>query len=208
MLTFIFVLAVILFVLAYFIYGRFLDRRFNISDENPTPSHTDYDGIDRVPAKKPVNGWLLGAGAVIVLVILFIISKGVLGSKDTSTAAGGDLVISKNEITATAKFFPYKAGSTKMEVLALKAPDGTIRTAFNTCQVCYSSGRGYYKQEGDELVCQNCGNRFKASQVEKIKGGCNPVPIMKDNKTEDGTNITISKDFLVQNKELFSNWKK
>ncbi|MGE5432796.1 MAG: carbon starvation protein A [Syntrophomonadaceae bacterium] len=54
MLTFIFVLAVFLFVLAYFFYGRFLDRRFNISDQNPTPSHTDYDGIDRVPAKKPV----------------------------------------------------------------------------------------------------------------------------------------------------------
>lgn len=36
----------------------------------------------------------------------------------------------------------------------------TIRTAFNTCQVCYSSGRGYYVQEGNVLVCQNCGNRF------------------------------------------------
>lgn len=54
MLTFIFILAVILFVMAYFLYGRFLDRRFDISDQNPTPSHTDYDGIDRVPAKKPV----------------------------------------------------------------------------------------------------------------------------------------------------------
>jgi uncharacterized membrane protein len=95
-----------------------------------------------------------------------------------------------------------------MEVLAVKAPDGTIRTSFNTCQVCYGSGRGYYKQEGDVLVCQNCGNRFKTSQVEKIKGGCNPVPILEDNKTDDGTTITISKDFLEQNKSYFENWKK
>lgn len=29
-----------------------------------------------------------------------------------------------------------------------------------------------------------------------------------DNKTEDSSNITISKDFLVKNKELFNNWKK
>ena len=36
--------------------------------------------------------------------------------------------------------------STWLEVLAVKAPDGTIRTAFNTCQVCYGSGRGLYRQ--------------------------------------------------------------
>lgn len=67
--------------------------------------------------------------------------------------------------------------------------------------------KGYYKQEGDDLVCQNCGNRFKAEQVEKIKGGCNPVPITKENKTEDGATITISMDFLKEAKEIFQNWK-
>jgi len=35
-----------------------------------------------------------------------------------------------------------------MEVLAVKAPDGTIRTAMNTCKICYDSGAGYYVQEG------------------------------------------------------------
>lgn len=57
-------------------------------------------------------------------------------------------------------------------------------------------------------VCQNCGNRFELDQIEKIKGGCNPVPITEENKTDDGEYIVISKDFLEQNKELFSNWKK
>ena len=95
-----------------------------------------------------------------------------------------------------------------MELIAVKAPDGTIRTALNTCQVCYDSGRGYYVQEGDELVCQNCGNRFQISQVEKQKNGCNPVPILEDSKTDDGTTITVSKDFLQQSKTLFENWKR
>ena len=49
-----------------------------------------------------------------------------------------------------------------MEIVAVKALDGSIRTAFNTCQVCYNSGRGYYQQEGNELVCQNCGNWKKS----------------------------------------------
>jgi len=94
-----------------------------------------------------------------------------------------------------------------MEVIAVKAPDGTIRTAFNTCQVCYSSGRGYYVQEGNELVCQNCGNRFNISKVDIIKGGCNPVPILASDKQDSGGKITISQNFLTQNVGLFGNWK-
>jgi uncharacterized membrane protein len=119
----------------------------------------------------------------------------------------GDMKISKKEITATASFYPYRAGKVLMEVLAVRAPDGTVRTAFNTCQVCYSSGRGYYTQKGDVLVCNNCGNRFTISQVELIKGGCNPVGIGKDLKTEDADFITISKALFEEAKPLFLKWK-
>lgn len=147
-------------------------------------------------------------GVIAVLIIGFIIIKLSTGGADTTGAVSGDVKILKSEVSETAKFYPYKAGKTNMEVLAVKASDGTIRTAFNTCQVCYDSGRGYYKQQGDEFVCQNCGNRFQLDQVEKIKGGCNPVPIMEENKTDDGTNIVISQAFMEENKGLFGNWRK
>lgn len=145
-------------------------------------------------------------GIVAVIVAVFLI-KGMTGGENKAVSSTGDLKIPISEVSEKAKYYPYTVNGTKMEVVALKASDGTIRTAFNTCQVCFDSGRGYYKQEGNELVCQNCGNRFQADQVEIVKGGCNPVPIMKENKTDDGTNITISKDFLEQNKDLFANWK-
>lgn len=54
MLAVVFVVAIILFVLAYRYYGRFLDRHFGIDDTRLTPSHTDYDGIDKVPTKTAV----------------------------------------------------------------------------------------------------------------------------------------------------------
>lgn len=126
---------------------------------------------------------------------------------DTSVTKDSDLVIKVSDISDKAKFYPVEIAGTKLEVLAVKAPDGSIRTAFNTCQVCYSSGRGYYVQEGDVLVCQNCGNRFKMDQVEVTKGGCNPVPISSAEKTTDDTNITISKAYLTQAKSIFANWK-
>lgn len=163
---------------------------------------------------------MLGA-ILVVLVLVFVVVNNLGGNQDKGAAdtnsgntenAGAtvdsDLVITKSDITDTVKFYPLTMGGTKMEVMAVKAPDGTIRTAFNTCQVCFDSGRGYYKQNGNEVICQNCGNRFEISQIEKIKGGCNPVPILEENKTEDDSTITVSKAILEEGKELFANWKK
>ncbi|GHV79500.1 hypothetical protein AGMMS49944_12910 [Spirochaetia bacterium] len=122
--------------------------------------------------------------------------------------ADKDLVIPIAELSENAVFYPVDIDGTRLEVLAVKAPDGTIRTAFNTCQVCYGSGRGFYKQQGALLICQNCGNRFRMSQVEKQSGGCNPVPIFAENKTVSGSTITISKDFLVKAKGIFARWRR
>ncbi len=148
--------------------------------------------------------------AAVILGAVIIMSKIGFGSRNEviSSAADKDIVINKIEITETVKFYPVKIDNKKMEILAVKADDGTIRTAFNTCQICKGSPRAYYKQEGDVLVCQNCGNQFSMDMIELQRGGCNPVPIYKENKTDDGTNIIISKEFIAQNKELFTNnWK-
>lgn len=133
------------------------------------------------------------------------------GSTSTANSAAAvvnqDVVIPVADITETARFYPVEIDGTRLEVLAVKASDGTIRTAFNTCQVCYDSGMGYYVQEGDELVCQNCKNRFHMSQVEITAGGCNPVPIFPENKTVTADTITISQNYLNESKTIFGNWK-
>ena len=131
------------------------------------------------------------------------------GGEDSSSAdsSGADLVVSVADVSDKASFYPVEVDGTKMEVVVVKAPDGTIRTAFNTCQICYDSGRGFYKQSGDVLVCQNCGNQFPMSRVEIEAGGCNPWPIFAENKTATNESITISYEFLKESKEIFDNWK-
>lgn len=133
------------------------------------------------------------------------------GTSKSSILSGtdekGDMVIQISDISETAKFYSYDELDTYIEVLAVKASDGTIRTAFNTCQVCYSSGRGYYVQEGDYLICQNCGNRFRMDDVEITRGGCNPVPITDDMKEATDTTITIPKELFVEAEFIFENWK-
>lgn len=54
MLTAVFLFSALAFTVAFFTYGRFLERRFDVDDARPTPSHTDYDGVDRVPAHRAV----------------------------------------------------------------------------------------------------------------------------------------------------------
>ena len=143
----------------------------------------------------------------LMLTLAALLAANLAFAGGTITPAG-ELQIPKKEVTATAKFYGYKLGNVQIEVLALRAPDGTIRTAFNTCQVCYNSGRGYYTQAGSVLVCNNCGNRFAAAQVELIKGGCNPVPISRDLKREDAEFIYIPKTIFEQARPLFLKWKK
>jgi uncharacterized membrane protein len=118
------------------------------------------------------------------------------------------ITILKKDVTQTARFYPYAMDGIAMEVLAVRASDGTIRTALNTCQVCYDSGRGFYKQSGSFLVCQNCGNRFHIDQIERIKGGCNPVPITAELKTDLGDSIGISRELMASAKDFFRFWKK
>lgn len=179
-------------------------------------SKTKSPGKNNKPSqnRKIVISVLITAVLVITVVTAAILlnqpAAEKLSSSTTSEStqnASGDLVIPVSSISEKATFYPMTVDGTKLEVIAVKAPDGSIRTAFNTCQVCYASGRGYYKQDGDALVCQNCGNRFAMSDVEISKGGCNPVPIFDENKTVDDSNITISGDYLKEATQIFQNWK-
>lgn len=165
----------------------------------------------KTKTSKRKNYWTLGIGLLLIVSALVYgysyLPKSLSSQVASYVTIDADLVISKNEVKREATFYPIKVGNVEMEVMALKADDGTIRTAFNTCQICFNSGRGYYTQDGEKLICQNCGNRFGLNDVEVVRGGCNPVPIMTPNKTENSEQIVIKKEFLDQNKELFKTWK-
>lgn len=131
------------------------------------------------------------------------------GNEDIiAIAEGKSLVIPVSEVATDASFIKVEVDGTIMEIIAVRGSDDKIRTAFNTCQVCYGSGRGYYEQQGDIFVCQNCGNRFTVDDIEIESGGCNPWPIFEKDKTVTDESVEIFYDFLAASKEIFANWKK
>ncbi len=92
-----------------------------------------------------------------------------------------------------ARHFEHVAGEFKIKYFVLKSSDGIIRAAFDACDVCWPAGRGYY-QEGDYMVCRNCGRKFASVLVNEVKGGCNPAPLNR--RVDNGKVIIEVKDIL------------
>eukprot|EP01022_Parablepharisma_sp_SALTPOND_P019536 TRINITY_DN33549_c0_g1_i1.p1 TRINITY_DN33549_c0_g1~~TRINITY_DN33549_c0_g1_i1.p1 ORF type:complete len:1133 (+),score=201.44 TRINITY_DN33549_c0_g1_i1:920-4318(+) len=78
-----------------------------------------------------------------------------------------------------ARHFEHRlAGGITVRFFVIKSSDGVIRAAYDACDVCWPSGKGYY-QDGDVMVCANCGRRFPSVSVNEVKGGCNPAPLRR-----------------------------
>lgn len=67
----------------------------------------------------------------------------------------------------------------------VKDKNGKYRAAANACQACFQQKKGFY-QEGNEMVCNNCGNRYPLEKISLEKGGCNPAPITPDLEVKNG----------------------
>jgi len=92
-----------------------------------------------------------------------------------------------------ARHYTYMHGDQPIEFFAVKSRDGTIRAAFNACDVCYGARLGY-EQDGDDAVCVNCGRRFPSNDINVVSGGCNPAPLRRT--TADGLLIIEVKDII------------
>jgi len=78
-----------------------------------------------------------------------------------------------------AHYFKVKAkDGIIVSFFVLKSRDGVIRAAIDACDVCYRSGKGYV-QEGNFMVCTNCGRKFASERINEVKGGCNPAPLKR-----------------------------
>jgi uncharacterized membrane protein len=99
-----------------------------------------------------------------------------------------------------ARHFDYSANGLTIRYFVLKSADGVIRAAFDACDVCWPAGKGYY-QEGDEMVCRNCGRRFASMLINEVKGGCNPAPL---NRSIQGDQLIIKPEDIVQGQTYFN----
>ena len=86
-----------------------------------------------------------------------------------------------------------------IKYFVLKSSDNVIRAAFDACDVCWSSGKGY-AQDGDYMICRNCGKRFASVKVNEVKGGCNPAPLERQ---VVGDNLVIQVKDILKGSQYF-----
>jgi uncharacterized membrane protein len=98
-----------------------------------------------------------------------------------------------------ARHYTYMHGERPIEFFVVRSDDGTVRAAFNACDVCYWGRKGY-TQDGDVMVCNNCGQRFPMDRINVEQGGCNPAPL---NRTVNGDDLIIQVGDIVAGADYF-----
>lgn len=171
-------------------------RRHGYHGPPPTPIYRK---------KKGTSGWIKALiGMLFIGVLGVVVWQFSLWESSPQQAYpiiedGDSITIPLSEVSENAKWYEYDSSKGKIRFFAVKADDGTIKTAFDACDVCYAAKKGY-KQEGKYMVCNNCGRRFAVSGLgteNKNPGGCWPGYLPN---TIDVGNVVIKKSDL-ENKQ-------
>ncbi len=99
-----------------------------------------------------------------------------------------------------AKYFQFSpSANQKIRFFVVKSTDGVIRAAFDACDVCWRAKKGYV-QQGNDMICVNCGLKFRTDKVNVVTGGCNPSALKRTIK--DG-NIMITQEDVMSGLRFF-----
>jgi len=117
--------------------------------------------------------------------ILFITLSGCDANRETLQGQAqleiveseGYLGVSENHITDIVKLISLTVDEVTMEIMFVRATNGDVRVALNTCEICYASGKGYFVQDASAVICQNCDMSFDIDYIGLSHGGCQPIPI-------------------------------
>ena len=149
---------------------------------------------------------------IVIGILLLVVAAAyfVVGNKDTTSFVATSAPVERSATAITypvnlfddgnARHFQYKADEgMSIKYFVLKSSDGVIRSAFDACDVCWPAGKGYY-QEGDVMVCRNCGRKFATVLVNEVKGGCNPAPLTR---TVGNSEVVIQVEDILAGKQYF-----
>lgn len=143
-----------------------------------------------------MNKIMIGVGILVIVVVGFFMMGG--GSTGNVVSAEGVVKIPLSDISSKAEFYEHEG----TKYFVVQASDGSVKTAFDACDVCYRSGKGY-RQEGSDMICNNCGNYYPISGLgtENLAGGgCWPGYL--PSKVE-GDNLIIKKSDIENGRYRF-----
>jgi uncharacterized membrane protein len=98
-----------------------------------------------------------------------------LGKYEKVTTSNGTVTLPIAKLAdGKAHFYKFVDGGREITFFAAKTADGSVKTAFDACDACYKTKKGY-EQQGDKMNCKNCNQKFAINRLgPNAAGGCNP----------------------------------
>ncbi|MBI5655474.1 MAG: DUF2318 domain-containing protein [Geobacter sp.] len=122
-------------------------------------------------------GWAVAiVGAVLIgAASVFALNIPGLGKSQKVKVVNGTVTIPVAKLAAgSAQFYKFEDGGKEITFFAVKVADGSFKTAFDACDACFKSRKGY-EQQGDKMNCKNCNQKFAINRLgPNATGGCNP----------------------------------
>ncbi|TLN01792.1 DUF2318 domain-containing protein [bacterium] len=137
----------------------------------------------RIRTKQAVMAGIVMVALLVGTISVFAFS---FGKYEKVKATNGTITLPVAKLAdGKARYYKFEDGGKDITFFAVKAADGSIRTAFDACDACYRDKKGY-EQQGDKMNCKNCNQKFAIKRLgPNATGGCNPgyLPHKQNGKT-------------------------
>jgi uncharacterized membrane protein len=119
---------------------------------------------------------ILCVGVVLSLAGEFVYARAMSAPAPAQTlvARDGQVRIPLSELTdSSLHFYTADVNGTVIRFLVIHQTSGSYAVALDACQICGWAG---YRQEGQNVICRNCGATIYIPSIGD-RGGCNPIPV-------------------------------
>ncbi len=125
--------------------------------------------------KRVKTAVLAGIAAVALLVGAVSVFAFSLGKYEKVKVSNGTVTLPAAKLAdGKAQFYKIEDSGKEIVFFAAKSADGSYKVAFDACDACFKSRKGY-EQQGDKMNCKNCNQKFAINRLgPNATGGCNP----------------------------------
>jgi len=143
--------------------------------------------------------WSFAAALLCIAVILMFTTEFVYARTAAAPpaatrleAVNGRVEIPVSEVAdSNLHFFTADSNGTLLRFLVIRKGNGDFAVALDGCEICGWSG---YRQEGQNVICRNCGAAIYVPSIGQ-SGGCNPVGVKA---RVDGGKISVDLTALAE----------
>jgi FTR1 family protein len=127
------------------------------------------------------RAWSFAAASLCLLVVLALTAEFVYARAVNAPVQATPLVAQNGEVhiplsqlmDSSLHYYTAEVNQADIRFLVIHKTSGDYATALDACQICGAVG---YRQEGQNVICRNCGAAIYIPSIGQ-SGGCNPIAV-------------------------------